>query len=335
MSIIIRNSAIEDIPSLHKIFAIARQFMANTGNPNQWKEDYPSEELLTEDIQSEDSYVCVEEGEIVATFVLRGGIDPTYNVIYEGAWLNDGPYATIHRIASNGKVKGIFRLAMQFALLHYSSIRIDTHADNVVMQNAIRKAGFKYCGIIHCWNGSERLAYQFIPQNINSMNIAEISQNRYSCRDYKATPVSDEQLAYIQECVRMAPSAVNKQPWRFHVIKSEAAKQKLQQCYNRDWFKTAPMYILASVLHDEEWVRADGKAHGNIDVAIAVEHLCLAATEQGLGSCWVCNFEAKLCSELFQLPDNEEPVVIIPLGTPNCEITPKKRKAITEIFVTE
>lgn len=157
----IRRTKISDIGRLHEIFAIARRFMVETGNPHQWAEDYPSEELLRKDIESGDSYVCVCGDRIVATFVLHGGIDPTYNVIYNGAWLNEMPYATIHRIASSGEVKGIFSLALSFALQHYDSIRIDTHADNKVMQSAIAKAGFSYCGIIHCWNGSERLAYQF------------------------------------------------------------------------------------------------------------------------------------------------------------------------------
>lgn len=88
-------------------------------------------------------------------------MDPTYDVIYEGRWLNDAPYATIHRIASDGTRKGILHLAMQFALLDYNNIRIDTHRDNQVMRNAITKEGFAYCGIIHCWNGDERVAYQF------------------------------------------------------------------------------------------------------------------------------------------------------------------------------
>lgn len=167
------------------------------------------------------------------------------------------------------------------------------------------------------------------------MNIAKTIEDRYSCRAYAPTAVTNEQLDFIKECVRLAPSAVNKQPWRFHIVRSEEGKAKMQQCYNRDWFKTAPMYILASVLHDEEWVRADGKQHGNIDVAIAVEHLCLAATEIGLGTCWVCNFDATLCSQLFKLPENEEPAVIIPLGTPECDITPKKRKPMNEVFVEE
>jgi hypothetical protein len=158
---IIRKSAAEDIPALLGIFAIARKFMAETGNPNQWAAGYPSENLLQQDISSGDSYVVQRGNAVVATFVLRGGNDPTYDVISEGAWQYDTPYATIHRIASNGQVKGILHQAMAFALQNYDSIRIDTHRDNQVMQSAIRKEGFVYCGIIHCWNGSERLAYQY------------------------------------------------------------------------------------------------------------------------------------------------------------------------------
>lgn len=158
---LIRKSTLDDIPLMQKIFAIARKFMAETGNPNQWADTYPSIQQLTDDINSGDSYLCLKEGKIVATFVLRGGNDPTYDIIYDGAWKNDNPYATIHRIASSGEVKGIFNTAMKYALKHYKTIRIDTHRDNKVMQNAIIKAGFEYCGIIHCWNGDERLAYQY------------------------------------------------------------------------------------------------------------------------------------------------------------------------------
>ena len=141
------------------------------------------------------------------------------------------------------------------------------------------------------------------------MNFLELVKNRYSCRAYKSINVEKEKLDYILECVRFAPSAVNKQPWLFHIVSNEEEKAKLQQCYNRDWFKTAPMYIIASILHDEEWVRSDGKHHGNIDIAIAVEHLCLAATE----------------------PENEEPAVIIPLGYAADEMKSKSRKFIETI----
>ena len=163
------------------------------------------------------------------------------------------------------------------------------------------------------------------------MNFLELVKNRYSCRAYQSLDVEKEKLDYILECVRFAPSAVNKQPWRFHIVNGEDEKAKLQQCYNRDWFKTAPLYIVASILHDEEWVRADGKHHGDIDIAIAVEHLCLAATEQGLATCWVCNFDSVMCKELFALPENEEPAVIIPLGYAADEPKPKNRKGIDDI----
>lgn len=163
------------------------------------------------------------------------------------------------------------------------------------------------------------------------MNFLELVKQRYSCRAYKSLGVEKEKLEYILECVRLAPSAVNKQPWRFRIVSKEEDKARLQQCYNRDWFKTAPMYVVASVLHDEEWVRSDGKHHGDIDIAIAVEHLCLAATEQGLATCWVCNFDAVLCKELFNLSDNEEPAVLIPLGYAADEVKPKNRKPIETI----
>lgn len=158
---IIRKSTEQDLPRMQEIFAIARRFMAETGNPNQWADTYPSREQLMSDVNSGDSFVCLKDDKVVATFVLRGGDDPTYTTIYDGKWPNANPYATIHRIASSGEVRGIFRAALTFALKHYSTIRIDTHRDNIVMQNAISKAGFEYCGIIHCWSGDERLAYQY------------------------------------------------------------------------------------------------------------------------------------------------------------------------------
>lgn len=161
-NVIIRKTAKEDLPRLLEVFATARSFMARTGNPHQWAEDYPSEALLNDDISKGDSYVVIHDGRIVGTFVLRLGIDPTYKVIYEGNWIDDGPYATIHRIASSGEIGGIFRRTVEFAQHEcgYGSIRIDTHKDNKVMQAAIEREGFVYCGIIRCWNGSERMAFQ-------------------------------------------------------------------------------------------------------------------------------------------------------------------------------
>ena len=163
------------------------------------------------------------------------------------------------------------------------------------------------------------------------MNFLDLVKQRYSCRNYEQRSVEQEKLDYVMECVRLAPSAVNLQPWRFHIVKDEAEKEKLRGCYHRDWFSTAPMYIICSILHNEEWVRRDGKPHGNIDIAIAVEHLCLAATEQGLATCWVCNFDADLCKKLFELSEQEEPAVLIPIGYAADEPKEKKRKEMKEI----
>ncbi len=134
--------------------------MASNGNPDQWAPTYPSDEQLLNDINNGDSFVVISDSrQIVATFVLHAGIDPTYNTIYEGQWLNDAPYATIHRIASNGEVKGIFRLALQFALNRYDNIRIDTHHDNKRMHHIMAREGFEETAVIVLSaNGDERVA---------------------------------------------------------------------------------------------------------------------------------------------------------------------------------
>lgn len=163
------------------------------------------------------------------------------------------------------------------------------------------------------------------------MNFLDLVKQRYSCRSYQNKSVEQEKLDYVMDCARLAPSAVNKQPWLFRIVSDDASKAKLQECYDRDWFKTAPMYIICSILHDEEWIRYDGKHHGNIDIAIAVEHLCLAATEQGLATCWVCNFNVEKCKKNFDIPANEDPTVLIPLGYAADQPTEKKRKPISTI----
>jgi nitroreductase len=164
------------------------------------------------------------------------------------------------------------------------------------------------------------------------MNFLDLVKQRYSCRSYQNKSVEQEKLDYVMDCARLAPSAVNKQPWLFRIVSDDASKAKLQECYDRDWFKTAPMYIICSILHDEEWIRYDGKHHGNIDIAIAVEHLCLAATEQGLATCWVCNFNIEKCKKNFDIHADEDPTVIIPIGYAADQPTEKKRKPISEII---
>ena len=149
------------------------------------------------------------------------------------------------------------------------------------------------------------------------MNFLELVKARYSARKYANRPVEAEKLDYIMECVRFAPSAVNFQPWRFRIVTDEAVLKALYSCYKREWLATAPCIIVACVDH----------------IAIAVEHLCLAAAEQGLGTCWVCNFDAPQCSEVLGLPENLEPAVLIPVGYAEDEPTEKKRKPLNEILL--
>ena len=167
------------------------------------------------------------------------------------------------------------------------------------------------------------------------MKLLELIKKRYSVRDFLPTPIEQEKLAYLMECVRMAPSAVNLQPWLFSIITDKKRLTALHNVYQKDWIKSAPCIIAACVNHDVSWHRkSDNKDHGDIDVAIAVEHLCLAAAEQDIGSCWVCNFDVKTCKEILQLPPQIEPVVLIPLGYPSDYTIPeKKRKNINEIIL--
>lgn len=148
----------------------------------------------------------------------------------------------------------------------------------------------------------------------NKNNMLALSQERFSARKFTSEAVSLEDVDYIMECVRLAPSAVNRQPWHWLIVRSDEAKEKLQECYDREWFKTAPMYIVGMKNVNENWVRRyDEKPHGDIDVAIAAEHLCLAATERGLGTCWVCNYDTDKMQQFFP-HEGFEAVVIIPLG---------------------
>ncbi|MBO7291835.1 MAG: nitroreductase family protein, partial [Bacteroidaceae bacterium] len=135
------------------------------------------------------------------------------------------------------------------------------------------------------------------------------------------------------EVARMAPSAVNYQPWQFVVVRDGILLQQLRKVYHREWFDTAPCCIVVCGNHNESWHRAsDGKDHCDIDIAIATEHIALAAAECGLGTCWVCNFDIEACAQLLQLPHGIEPMVLMPIGYPvNNEIPEKKRKSIDEI----
>ena len=161
----IRHASESDLYRILEIYSTARTFMRATGNAGQWTGGYPDAELLLRDIGAGNLYVVVYERRIVGTFCFIIGPDPTYAAI-DGRWLNHDEYGTIHRLASDGTVKGIADAALAYCKSIIGNIRIDTHSDNCVMRNWIRSRGFSYCGIIHLSDGSPRLAYQLVPVRI-------------------------------------------------------------------------------------------------------------------------------------------------------------------------
>lgn len=171
------------------------------------------------------------------------------------------------------------------------------------------------------------------------MSFLPLATQRSSVRSFSRQEVEPEKLHYILESARLAPSACNRQPWKLLLITPDTLPEvvhNLHKCYNRDWFRTAPYYVICVIEHDQSWHRpADNKDHGDIDISILAEHICLAAASQGIGTCWVCNFDAALCHELFSLGEEEEAAVLIPLGYPAADFQPaaKVRKTLTDIVV--
>ena len=156
----IRHAEWRDYDDIQRIYAAARQYMRENGNPTQWGDFWPPEHMVRNDIDQQTSYVIEDEAVVHGVFALVFGKDPTYQLIEDGAWLNDAHYATIHRIASDGQVPGIFAAAFEFCRKLSPNLRIDTHADNAIMQHVVDKAGFVHCGTIYHTDGTPRIAYQ-------------------------------------------------------------------------------------------------------------------------------------------------------------------------------
>jgi nitroreductase len=164
------------------------------------------------------------------------------------------------------------------------------------------------------------------------MDFFELIRARYSVRAYKPDPIEDEKLGQILEAARLAPTAANRQPFQLIVIHTEGRKEELQRIYHRKWFVQAPIIICACALGKEGWVRSeDKKRYRDVDVAIVMDHLILAATNLGLGTCWIAAFNPALAREVLGLPDNVEPIIFTPLGYPADKPEPKERKPLSEL----
>ena len=167
------------------------------------------------------------------------------------------------------------------------------------------------------------------------MEFSELIQKRYSVRAYKPNPVEEEKLQQVLEAARLAPTAANRQPFQIIVIHTEGREEELKQIYGRDWFVQPPLVICVCGLPSQAWTRGDGKNFTDVDVAIAMDHLILAAADAGLGTCWVGAFDPDAAREVLGLSEDVEPIVFTPLGYPADQPKAKKRKPLTELVRQE
>jgi nitroreductase len=164
------------------------------------------------------------------------------------------------------------------------------------------------------------------------MDFQELIRARYSCRAYRSDPVAEDQLAQVLEAARLAPTADNRQPFRLVVIRTAGREQELQRVYGKDWFVQAPLVIAACGVPAENWVRKqDGKNYNDVDMAIVMDHLILAAADLGLATCWIAAFDPAAAREVLELPEGIEPVAFTPLGHAADAPRQKTRKKSDEL----
>jgi nitroreductase len=163
------------------------------------------------------------------------------------------------------------------------------------------------------------------------MDFFELVQKRYSVRAYKPDPVEDYKLGQVLEAARLAPTASNRQPFQIIVIHTAGREAELRRIYGKGWFAQAPLLIAICAIPAQSWARRDGKNYADVDVTIAMDHLILAATNLGLGTCWVAAFDPAAACEVLHLPADAEPIVFTPLGYPADQPRPKERKALSEL----
>ncbi|MDD2554069.1 MAG: nitroreductase family protein [Desulfotomaculaceae bacterium] len=164
------------------------------------------------------------------------------------------------------------------------------------------------------------------------MMFTELIQKRYSVRSYKPDMVEEDKLAQVLEAACLAPTACNRQPFQFIVIWTAGRKEDLKRIYSRSFFTEAPLVICACAVPGQAWSRMDGVNYSVVDATIAMDHLILAATELGLGTCWIAAFDPDAAREILKLPQGVEPVAFTPLGYPADTPGVKNRKPLSGII---
>jgi nitroreductase len=163
------------------------------------------------------------------------------------------------------------------------------------------------------------------------MEFQELIRRRYSVRQYLPAPVSEEALERILEAGRLAPTAANRQPFRIVVLGTAGRHEALGRVYGRPWFLQAPLVICVCGVPEEAWVRRDGRSHLDVDAAIVMDHVILAATDEGLGTCWIANFDIAAAREVFELRPGEVPLLLTTLGHAADSPTPRQRRSLDSL----
>jgi nitroreductase len=164
------------------------------------------------------------------------------------------------------------------------------------------------------------------------MDFYDVINQRRSIRGYKADPIPEASIQRIAEAVSIAPSACNLQPWSFRIVTNPKLRAEICKCYAAEWLSEAPAIAVALGNIDECWKRLDGKPIIDIDLGIVMEHLVLAATAEGLGTCWVCAYDSKKMDRVLNILAPWSVYAISPLGYPNAEPRELTRKPLEDVF---
>lgn len=165
------------------------------------------------------------------------------------------------------------------------------------------------------------------------MDLSDLISQRYSVRAYEHRDIETEKLNRVLQAFALAPTAANRQPIGLVVIQTKGHESDLKRIYSAEWFASqAPMVLIGCIVPAQAWQRRDGRNYADVDIAIAMDHLILTATAEGLGTCWIGAFDPAAAREVLALPDGVEPLVMTPLGYPADSPRPKLRKKLEQLI---
>jgi nitroreductase len=163
------------------------------------------------------------------------------------------------------------------------------------------------------------------------MDFIDLISKRYSVRAYKPDRVEEEKVNIILNAARLAPTASNRQPFRIILISTHGKEHELMTIYPRKWFSQAPIVLCVCGIPSEAWIRNDSKIYLDVDVAIVMDYMILAATNLGLGTCFIAAFNSINARKVLSIPDDVEPILFTPLGYPDTLPSIKERKKLEDL----